>query len=136
MLKIADGGPSQEAIESNAHGLAAYAKIAQVHHFLASSCAPSFLMPVHMALFHLTETSLPGGARCSESDLACCFWLPLQAVSHMTVFIRRPVDLGCACLLGCSLVQFFCYFCLDMCTGPNLMIAGMLMSLCDNAHEH
>lgn len=30
MLKIADGGPSLEAIESNAHGLAAYAKIAQV----------------------------------------------------------------------------------------------------------
>lgn len=30
MLKIADGGPSLEAMESNAHGLAAYAKIAQV----------------------------------------------------------------------------------------------------------
>ena len=30
VLKIADGGPSLEAMESNAHGLAAYAKIAQV----------------------------------------------------------------------------------------------------------
>lgn len=30
MLNLANGGPSLEAIESNAHGLAAYAKIAQV----------------------------------------------------------------------------------------------------------
>ena len=30
MLNIANGGPSHEVIESNAHGLAAYAKIAQV----------------------------------------------------------------------------------------------------------
>jgi len=30
VLNIANGGPSLEAIESNAHGLAAYAKIAQV----------------------------------------------------------------------------------------------------------
>ena len=29
-MNIANGGPSLEAIESNAHGLAAYAKIAQV----------------------------------------------------------------------------------------------------------
>jgi len=30
VLNIANGGPSPKAIESNAHGLAAYAKIAQV----------------------------------------------------------------------------------------------------------
>ena len=46
VLKIADGGPSLKAIESNAHGLAAYAKIAQVSRVgeqgLLGSLWPSF----------------------------------------------------------------------------------------------
>lgn len=55
MLKVADGGPSQGAIESNAYGLAAYAKIAQVSsaHFPTTSplLKPSKLLPEHVLYY-------------------------------------------------------------------------------------
>ena len=45
VLKIADGGPSAGAIESNAYGLAAYAKIAQVS---SMHCVISAPLLTHM----------------------------------------------------------------------------------------
>ena len=53
----------------------------------------------------------------------------------MTVFICRSANLGYSRLLDCSLGQFVHSFCLDVGTGLNLVIAGMLMPLCGDAHE-